>query len=151
MIYQEVAAVLQKIGTAACLQKAAALESQAVPVMSLHLRGLGLQVEDAEAIAVALERCFSQHDSLYSISFSYNCLLGNQGVIALVNSWPHSICEVGLVGCGMGDIAAEALLRWMEQCPRLRMVCIEQNNISHAVKAKMQAFSSVRPLLTLIV
>lgn len=118
---------------------------------SLNLRDLGLNSEDVTAIA----HCFKQETGhqktpLYSISFSYNYLLGDSGAMVLAKHLPASIREIGLVNCGIGDIGGIELMNWMRKSSNLKMICIEQNNFSAELRLGLKKFSADNPQIIVV-
>ncbi len=145
---KQLAKVLRRIGTAECLKKVVTLEKQEFKTSTLNLRNLKLNATDIIEIANIL-----QHDNdntLRSISFSYNPLIGDEGAALLANSFPISINEIGLVGCGIGDIGAIEILHWMKKSTTLKMICIEGNNFSDNVKRDFKAFKKDNPHIMVI-
>ena len=145
---KQLAKVLRRIGTAECLKKVVTLEKQEFKTSTLNLRNLKLNATDIIEIANIL-----QHDNdntLRSISFSYNPLIGDEGATLLTNSFPNSINEIGLVSCGIGDIGAIEILHWMKKSTTLKMICIEGNNFSDNVKRDFKAFKKDNPHIMVI-
>lgn len=143
-IQQQSAAVLRKIGSKACIEKARTLESSATPMTSFNFRSLGLSLPAIISIAAILKR-EKDNEAIASISFSYNRLLGDEGAIALAQSLPDSIREVGLVDCRIGEKGGTALLDWIKEAPNLKMICIEQNHFSDALRMAFRDVSKERP------
>ena len=82
----------------------------------LSLRNLGLNLPDVSIIAAILKVEKNRNsNSIISISFSYNPLIGDLGAAAIVKSLPVSISEIGLVGCGIGDGGGIEVLKWMKK------------------------------------
>lgn len=127
-LQQRIAKVLRNKGNEQCLKQAALFEGAEAPFHSLHFRNLDLQANDVAAIAACFEGA-ADLQSLRSVSFSYNPI-GDEGAIALAKQLPMNLSELGLVGCGMGDVGAQALLEWAKKATNLSMLCIEQNNLS---------------------
>lgn len=128
---------LRSIGSEPCLAAAAALEARQHndENFRLHLRGAGLNTIDVVTIAKALKTLpNNEASSLVSLSLSYNEALGDAGAIALASALPPTLRELGLVGCGIGDQGGEALLQWAKQATSLRMMCIEENILSHEIR-----------------
>lgn len=123
-----------KEATIALAQKLETVQTNSASC-SLHLRSAGLDVSDADILANALLSLGSDNSpTVGSFSVSYNPLLGDEGIIALANSLPQTVREIGFVGCNMSDMGAEALLTWAKQAPHLKMLCIEDNKLSPAAK-----------------
>ena len=119
---------------------------------NLHLRDANLTPAEIEHIAKAIKTLHEEHGpALQSFSMSYNPKLRNEGVLSLVNSLPASVTQIGLVGCGIGDPGAEALITWVTKAPKLRMLCVEQNALSSAAKAQLLKISEQRPHLLVVV
>lgn len=141
-----IANTLRSIGNQKCLQQAEILDKQSATTSSLHLRSLGLNASNIEAIASCLKfnRVGVEHP-IKSISFSYNELMGDEGVIALIQHLPLSVLELGLVGCNISDLGGTTILDWMKNSPNLKMICMEQNNFTKAIRVKFDIFSDSRP------
>ncbi|MFK7776029.1 MAG: hypothetical protein AB8F94_28150 [Saprospiraceae bacterium] len=130
------------------MKKAEILESKSSPSHSLHLRDLALTSSDIAAIASCLKQ--EENHLLNSISFSYNHHLGDSGAIALSKNLPKSICEIGLVNCGISDLGGIEMLNWMNNAPNLRMICMEQNNFSESLKFEFNKFSAANPSILVV-
>jgi hypothetical protein len=142
----KIATVLRKIGSEKCIKKAEALEREGVSISLLHLRSLDLSASNVRSIARCLEKeGAEQQHSIQSISFSYNSLLGDIGATDLAKYLPKSIREVGLVGCGIGDVGGIELLKWMKNSTHLQMVCIEENNFSEKLRFEFVEFRAKNP------
>jgi hypothetical protein len=145
---------LLSIGTQTCNTAAknlAAAQTSNLP-FSLHLRNAGLRVSDAEVLAMALTRYSSVNGRmLQSLSVSYNPLLGDNGTKVLAKSLPQTVSEVGFVGCGMGDIGSQALLKWARQAPNLRMICVEENKLSQSNNMQFRELAADRAGLLVVV
>jgi hypothetical protein len=129
-LHLDLANVLRSTGRSQCLAKADALEFSWRYSGSLALRGLGLTPEELGDIIAILAKIPTQgHPPLTSLSFSNNDLLGDSGVLALVQFIPESLLEIGLVNCGFGDVGGQALLNWALNTKDLKMICIEGNNL----------------------
>lgn len=148
-IQQKSAAVLRKIGSKACIEKARTLESTAAQMTSFNFRSLGLSTSAILSIAGIL-RQEKDSQAITSISFSYNRLLGDSGAIALAQSLPESICEVGLVDCRIGDTGGMALINWIKEAPNLKMICVEQNNFSDELRTAFREVSKEKPNVLVI-
>lgn len=145
---------LRSTGKEVCILAADKLEAEAAsgaPV-SLHLRNAGLQVADAEALATAFTGYSSDNSQrIWSFSVSYNPLLGDQGAIALARSLPHTVSEIGFVGCAIGDVGGEALLQWGTRASRPSMICVEGNRFSAATKRRFRELAKEKPGLLVVV
>ena len=119
---------------------------------TLNLRNLGLNPTDAVAVADILKQeKINNSDFIQSISFSYNNLIADAGVIAIVDSLPLSISEIGLVDCGIGDEGGIEILNWMRKSTNLQMICAEQNNFSDTLRKEFMLFKKHHPRITVIV
>jgi hypothetical protein len=140
------AKALRKIGNLKCLEKAKVLETDLSQTSSLNLRNLSLSSSEIAPIIAALEEEKSCNSNfITSISFSYNQLIGDLGVIAIVRSLPYSIREVGFVNCGIGDKGGVEVLKWMKKATSLDMICMEENNFSEALKLELRDFINKNP------
>jgi hypothetical protein len=147
----KIAATLRSIGSAKCLEKAKMIEHELTDTRTLNLRDLSLTPSNLKSIV----GCFEQEKEndnqlLKSISFSYNHLIGDSGAIDLAMNLPKSICEIGLVDCGLSDIGGIEILKWMKGSSNLQMICIEQNNFSEQLKFEFRKFSASRPQVLVI-
>lgn len=140
------AKALREIGNLKCLEKAKVLETDLSQTTSLNLRNLRLSSSEITPIITVLEKENKYNSNLItSISFSYNPLIGNLGVIAIVRSLPYSIREVGFVNCGIGDKWGVKVLQWMKKATNLDMICMEENNFSEALKLELRDFKKNNP------
>ena len=113
------------------------------PDYDLHLRSADLNNDEIRLIAQAIKLVAAKGGpSLRSFSMSYNPHLGDEGVFDLVKSLPHTITEIGLVGCGIRDKGGDALLAWAPRAPKLHWLCVEQNSFSDRVKNNFVAFGN---------
>jgi len=104
------------------------------------------------AIADILEQEKGANDDfIKSISFSYNNLIGDIGATVLARSLPSSICEIGLVDCGIGDKGGTEMLNWIKTSPKLKMICIEQNNFSDRLKMEFKVFKKNNPKIMVVI
>lgn len=121
----------------ACQQMADSLASAQKAVLSLALRSLDLSVAEAQKLALIFSEWPAEAEfALQSISFSYNKTLGDAGAIALAEALPTGLLEFGMVGCDIGDAGAKSVLKWAKRASALRMICIEGNPISTALKSE---------------
>ena len=135
-----------KIGSLKCLEKAKNLETNISQIRSFQLRNLDLNSSEVALTALILSEEKSHNSSfITSISFSYNQLIGDIGATAIVKSLPKSICEIGLVDCGIGDKGGTEILTWMKKSPQLQMICMEQNNFSETQKLEFHDFRRNNP------
>lgn len=102
-------------------------------------------------MAQAIEQDARVGARLESFSISYNSHVSDAGVARLVAAFPPSLTQVGLVGCGLGDVAGQALLTWVRTAPALRMLCVEDNGFSSAVRAGLQSLGQGRSVLMVVV
>jgi hypothetical protein len=110
------------------------------------LRDLWLDASGIAVITAILEEEKNRNsNSITSISFSYNQLIGDLGATAIVKNLPISICEIGLVDCGIGDMGGSQILTWMKKSPAFQMICMEQNNFSEALKMEFRNFKRNNP------
>lgn len=122
------------------------LENDVSQTSSLNLRDLRLDSSRVSSIGVILEKEKRKNSNfITSISFSYNPLIGDLGVIAIAQSLPYTIREVGLVDCGTGDQGGLEILKWMKKSTNLNMICMEQNNFSEALEMEFRDFIKKNP------
>ncbi len=141
------AKALRATGNAACVKEADRLQasSSLTTNFNLHLRQAGLNVRDAMTIAEGMRNA-SNHSSgsIQSFSVSYNHGLEDAGVIALVDSFPPTLTEVGVVDCGIGDDSGEAIFQWTQSAAALRMIGIENNDFSLGMRDRFHALGDER-------
>ena len=154
-VSMKLANALRAVGGSDCIAEADWLEARARNERSgihLHLRNMNLDVRAITIIADAIRSLPSDESSLLrSLSFSYNEALGDEGIIKLVSALPNTLVELGLVGCTMGDLAGEALLRWASNAPNLNMLCIEENKMSESVRNQFARLGHSKPGLLLVI
>lgn len=143
-----IAKALREIGSTECIEKPVMLQKQEFKTSTLNLRNLKLNDTDIIEIASILQH--DNNNTLRSISYSYNPLIGDEGASLLANSFPKSINEIGLVGCGIGDAGAIEILHWMKKSTTLKMICIEGNNFSDNVKRDYQTFKKDNPHIMVV-
>lgn len=137
-----------------CIAAAGRLENLNALASSfdLHLRSAGLDRADATNIAAAiLGSTADEQLSLRSFSSSYNPGIGELGAVALINSLPPTLSEIGMVGCSLSDESGEALLAWTQNASSIRMICVEGNNYSPQMRQRISNLSKDRSGLTVIV
>lgn len=144
----KLAVVLRLIGTEHSLKAATKIETSITSrsVLQFHVRGgAGIDSSGAQMIARVLRSMSTKNTHvLDSFSLSYNKAIGDMGAVALAHALPGSLRELGLVGCGIGDKGGQALLQWARHAPGLRMVCIENNNFSPALRAQFDQLRQMR-------
>lgn len=134
------------------LQNADSLAKDFPRTGMLHLRSLPLDLNQIAAISTILQQeKVANSSALKSISFSYNKHLGDGGATLITSSLPNSTREIGLVGCGIGDIGGKEVLQQIKKLPNLSMICIEQNNFSKELKQDFRNFSKSKPHILVVV
>lgn len=119
--------------------------------LTLHLRNADITADSALRIADALASVSqSERAKLGSFSLSYN-EIGDDGAIALAAVLPKRLSELGLVGCSISDLGANALLEWAANAAGLRMICIENNNVSADVRNSFRQLRETSPNLSVYV
>lgn len=109
----------------------------------LHLRNAKLNEADARVLATGLLRSAAGDGLvLRSFSASFNPGLSDNGAEALIEAFPETITELGLVGCSIGDAGGRVILRWAQTAPELRMICIEDNRFSDGMRSKLNDLAS---------
>lgn len=150
----KLASVLRAIGGPVCDQAATRIERDRSHAQSitLHLRGAGLTPAQGKRLAETLrELSGAEARRIASISFSYNDTIGDPAAIDLIGALPPRLPELGMVGCGIGDKAGEALLNWAVNAPALRVLCIEQNRFSAPLRARFATFARANPHVLTVV
>ena len=145
---KKIANILRKTGNTACDNKAETLENTSGELSSLHFRSLSLHSNQIIAIIDLLKEGTG---NLKSISFSYNNSVGDIGAISLAEKLPDSVSEIGLVDCNISDIGGRELLKLAKKSPNLRMLCIEENNFSEALKREFRKFGSMNSGILVVV
>ena len=147
MVIGRMTEALKATGKAVCIKEAMRLEAlpPSTSECNLHLRQAGLDMQDALTIAQAM-REFSEQNRMVirSFSVSYNPGLQDAGVIALINAFPSTLSEVGVVGCGISDTCGESLLAWARSAQALRMICLEQNQLSQEMRHRFSMLGERR-------
>jgi hypothetical protein len=147
---KKIAKILRKNGNLECIEKANIFDENTSNINSLNLRSLRLELPHVIEIASTLEQDKISANTLKSISFSYNNLIGDHGAAVLAEKLPLTINEIGLVDCGINDSGGIEILNWMEKSTHLRMICIEHNNFSNDVKIKFNLFKKENPHIIVI-
>lgn len=149
---KKIAKVLKNTENLERIKKVESLEIELSQIGTLNLRNLGLKPIDITAITNILEQEHNNNDGLIkSISFSHNDLIGDVGATKIAQSLPLSICEIGLVGCGIGDKGGNEILNCIKKLPNLKMICIERNNFSDHLKMKFIAFKKNNPKIMVVI
>jgi hypothetical protein len=145
----KIAKILRATENLQCLKKAHDLEVDESNTKTLSLRDLGLKPIDIAAIAgtIAHEK---DNNTIKSISFSHNNLIGDTGASMIIKSLPYSINEIGLVDCGIGDKGGYEILNWLKTAHNLQMLCIEHNNFSDQLKMKFKDFKTNNPKILFV-
>jgi hypothetical protein len=141
-ILETLARTLRAIGTHTCITAAEKLEERGIQSgdFSFLVRDAGIDSAGAAAIATALNSVSrDEARALVSFSLSYNVALGDTGAIALAKALPPTLGALGLVGCGIGEAGGSALHEWASNARGLRMICIENNQLSNKLKARFRA------------
>ena len=146
---KKIAEILINTGNIEFLKKAKSFENDVFQTKTLNLRNLDLKPINIITIADILQQ--ETGNTIKSISFSYNNLIGDTGVIAIMNSLPESICEIGLVDCGIGDEGGAKILNWIKKTTHLKMICIEQNNFSNQLKIEFNTFKKNNPKIIVVI
>ncbi len=142
------AQALRTIGSPVCVALANRLEHDLGDrsTFDLHLRSANLGDKAAMLIAGAFQQITDRSlPELTSFSLSYNRDISSAGVIALAQSFPGSLKDLGLVGCGLGDASGAALAQWARQAPSLRTMCIEGNEFSDGTKTRLASLRQSHP------
>jgi hypothetical protein len=144
---------LHTIGSVACIAAADKLSGRpfAPGKLALHLRNADITADGALRIAGALGSVSeAELVKLGSFSLSYN-EISDDGAIALAAVLPNTLGELGLVGCSISDLGANALLKWTKNASGLRMICIEDNNVSADVRNSFRQLRETSPSLSVYV
>ena len=111
--------------------------------LNLHLRNAKMTAADVKLIANALDKTsVSELSRLGSFSLSYNTI-GDEGANTLATCLPATLTELGLVGCSIGDQGGVAMLEWAKHANGLRMICIEDNNMSYQMRKQFRSLRGI--------
>lgn len=142
---------LRAIGSPMCLKASEQLQGATRATVTLHLRSADIDAEGAGLIAKAMARVsLEQQARLRSFSLSYNPI-GNDGAVRLARALPTRLASLGLVGCGIADTGAMALLDWTRQAAGLGMICIEGNEIARPLRQSFADLGRQTPGLSVYV
>ena len=118
----------------------------------LHLRNAGLDLSDVQHLGEALKALSNSNTKqISSFSVSYNDQLGDAGALALAQSLPHTLQEIGLVACNIHDEGGAALLQWAKQASSLKMICIEGNKFSKETRSRFSLLRQESPELAVFI
>jgi len=118
----------------------------------LHLRHAVLNSDDIERISESIKIIDDTGGpELHSFSMSYNSNLRDEGAVIIANNLPSTLTEIGLVGCGIGDIGAEALIVLAQKTPKLHWLCVENNAFSNDTKQQLLKLGQQRNGLLVVV
>ncbi len=134
---------LRLVGKPVCSVAADRLETEldVTAGFDLHLRHAELTEADAQVLATGLLRS-ADGLILKSFSASFNPNLADKGAEALIEAFPESMTELGLVGCSIGDAGGRAIVRWAQTAPQLRMICVEGNQFSDGMKLQLNELAN---------
>jgi hypothetical protein len=117
----------------------------------LVIRKANLTLEDAKNIANAIEKINKNNGpKLRTLSMSFNEDLKDDGVIAMLNQIPKATSVIAFVGCGLTDIAGQAIIDWVAKTNNLDGIYIEGNSFSKEMEAKLQKLRTDHPQLTIL-
>ena len=136
---------LRAIGSDVTMAAADNFASSAVSssILNLHLRNARITAGDVKIIANALDKTpSSELARLASFSLSYNNI-GDQGAMTLAKVLPKTLTEIGLVGCSIGDQGGKEILEWAKYAGGLRLICIEENNISEELRNQFRGLKGM--------
>jgi hypothetical protein len=145
---------LRSLKNPVCMEAADLLESQfqRENLYVLHLRHGMLSEPDAKIIGGSLKLLHQNHNiRLKSLSVSYNPKIGSEGAAAILIALPKHIEELGMVGCDLDDRTGSHLIRFIKQSKYLKMVCVEENNFSQKMRAKIKNLRKQQSKCTIIV
>ena len=136
-----------------CVRAARQLNSSASQAgFSLHLRNAGLTGNDLRAIAMAIHTVHGTGIArLKSFSVSYNPRIDDADAVYLFKVLPNTVTEIGLVGCGLEDIAANAIQAWVKDASNLHWLCVEDNSFSEDAKDALKGLSREKSGLLVVV
>jgi hypothetical protein len=63
--------------------------------------------------------------------------------MTLANALPKTLTELGLVGCSIGDQGGKVILEWAKNASGLRLICIEENNISEELRNQFRSLKGM--------
>ena len=150
---QSLQTALRTIGSKTCMAAADDLADRATcsSGLTFHLRNAGITLDGAALIADALTSITQiERARLRSFSLSYS-EISDEGAIALASALPGTLGELGMVGCSITDRGAEAVRQWVANAHGLRMICIEGNPMSGAMRKAFAKLRQTSPNLTVFV
>lgn len=132
---------LTKTGKSVCMDAGQRLNDRPITdgTYNLQLRNASLSEDDAKSIASAIK--IVHEDStlrLTSFSVSYNPRIRIGGAIALLESLPSHLTELGMVGCSLNDELEPAITLFLSRSENLRLICVEENDFSLRVKGAIR-------------
>ena len=77
--------------------------------------------------------------------------IGVAGAAAILIALPKHIEELGMVGCDLDDRTGSHLIKFIKQSKYLKMVCVEENNFSQKMRAKIKNLRKQQSKCTIIV
>lgn len=150
---QSLQTALRTIGSKTCMAAADDLADRATcsSGLTFHLRNAGITSDGAALIADALTSITQiERARLRSFSLSYS-EISDEGAIALASALPGTLGELGMVGCSITDQGAEAVRQWAANAHGLRMICIEGNPMSGAMRKAFAKLRQTSPNLAVFV
>ena len=154
MIFNPLISALRSTNDSVCERAAARLLALKGNQSSydLHLRNADLKSDDIKRISESIKAIDGKGGpELHSFSMSYNPNLRDKGAVILAKNLPSTLRQIGLVGCGIGDIGADALLALAQRTPKLHWLCVENNNFSNDTKQQLLKLGQHRNGLLVVV
>ena len=91
-----------------------------------ELRDANINQQDAILISKILTDSNKVEQSKIELfSLSYNSKIGDYGTQNLIEALPHSVRELDLVGCSIGDQCTKALSKFIRRSNHIKIICIE--------------------------
>ena len=151
---RKLASALRDIGLSKTLGLARELESlnKGGNYIDVYLRDADMRHQHALKLATSLRQLtFAEAGCIRSFSSSYNGKIGDIGISAIVRELPPSLLELGLVECGIGDVAGEHLLAWAGKSSKSLLLCIEGNRFSKNLRERFITLSDRSKNIELVI
>jgi hypothetical protein len=151
-LYEKLSTYLHSTGNKPCILKAKEFESYQGLDRNLHFRDLNLNSSDVlEIVRIITKSNIDNNIKIESLSFSYNNIM-DEGIKYLLRYIPSSVSEIGLVNCGITDQGAKEIVNWLTNSNNsIKMLCVEQNEISESLKTKFHEITQTKPYLSIYI
>ena len=153
LISLKLANTLRIIGNQKCLRYAEKLSLiRENDGFYFGLRDANINQQDAILISKVLTNSNKVEQSRIELfSLSYNSKIGDYGAQNLIGALPHSVRELGLVGCSIGDQCTKALSKFIRRSNHIKIMCIENNKFNFQSKETLIQLASRKGNLMLVI